>query len=313
MNKLRLCFNNLASIKPANYEGCRFIKRWVSPTQRSLTKRKRESPPQPEPRRSNFIDWNRDAEIYAFNRRLSENFTTEILEQALTHKSYIFEEERRQKAIGIEKPEFDILHNEDLIETGRNLTSKVVKNYLSKSLPRLPEDGITAIHDYLMSQEILATASSHIGTKDLILSGEYPIAEETLAKTFLALVGALVVSVNEDHASTFIQDFLIVGLASKDLSEIWCPTEPFIMLNDIIFNETKAFVEPRLIRQAGKNTILSSYQIAVYSNKQFLGSGYGQTIKEAKDVAAINALCKMFGLLDSSQPLKFDRKIDVST
>lgn len=41
-------------------------------------------------------------------------------------------------------------------------------------------------------------------------------------------------------------------------------------------------------------------------------SGFGQTIEEAKDVAAMNALCRMFGLLDSSQPLRFNTKIDMA-
>lgn len=94
-----------------------------------------------------------------------------------------------------------------------------------------------------------------------------------MARTFLALVGALAESVDIDHTSTFVRDFLIVGLAEKDLSEIWNPPNPFEMLNDIISKERETTVEPRIIGQAGKNTILSAYEIAVYSNKQFLGSG----------------------------------------
>ncbi|XP_054016767.1 39S ribosomal protein L44, mitochondrial [Hylaeus anthracinus] len=312
MNKLRLCCNNLVRIIPGYYNDCRYIHRWVSATYKDLTRRKRRLPPQPEPIRSNFIEWNRDSEIYAFNQRLSEKFETEKLNKAFIHKSYIFEEEKKQKEIGIEEPKLDIEHNEDLIEKGRNITSEVAFKYLSKSLPHAPESAIIAFHDYLMSNEILATASLHIGTKDLILTAEHPVAEETLAKTFLALVAALAESADIDRASTFVRDFLLVGLANKDLTEIWCPKEPFKMLNDIVSNEIKAPVEPRIIRHAGTNTVLAVYQIAVYANKQFLGSGSGQTINEAKDVAAMNALCKRFGLLDSSQPLRFNEKIDLS-
>ncbi|XP_031828626.1 mitochondrial ribosomal protein L44 isoform X2 [Nomia melanderi] len=278
---------------------------------KEITRRKRKLPPQPEPIRSTFTDWNRDAELYAFNQRLFENFITEKLNQALTHKSYVFAEEQKQREMNIKDPKLEIQHNEDLIQIGREITSVVVRNYLKKSLPCVPESGITAFHDYLMSQEILAIASSHIGTKDLILSEEHPVKEETLAKTFLALVAALAESTDTDHASAFVRDFLIVGLACKDLTEIWCPSEPFEMLNDIVSKENNAHIEPRIIRQAGKNTILSAYQIAVYCNKQFLGSGFGQTVKEAKNVAALNALYRKFGLLDSSQPLRFDQAINV--
>ncbi|KZC04619.1 PREDICTED: 39S ribosomal protein L44, mitochondrial [Dufourea novaeangliae] len=312
MNRLRLCFNSLANVKSVNYESCRHVKRWVYPTLEEINRRRKRLPPQPEPKRSAFIEWNRDAELYAFNQRLSENFETEKLNQALTHRSYIIREEDKQRQMGIKDPKLEIQHNEDFIKKGREITSKVVKNYLNKYLPRVPEPGIIAFHEYLMSQEILATASLHLGTKDIILSSEHPVKEETLAKTFLALVAALAESVTNDHASVFVQDFLIVGLATKDLREIWQPSEPFDMLNSIVSVEKNTFVEPRIIGHAGKNTLLSAYQIAVYSNKQFLGSGFGQTIKEAKNVAAMNALCRMFGLIDSSQPLRFDQTVNLS-
>ncbi|XP_076667952.1 mitochondrial ribosomal protein L44 isoform X2 [Andrena cerasifolii] len=313
MNRLRLCLNNLTNIKSVNYEGCRYFKRWVSPTQVQITSRKKKLPPQPIPNRSTFIDWNRDAELYAFNQRLSENFQPEKLSRAFVHKSYIFREEQKQKEMGIQEPKLDIEHNEDLIESGGGITSKAVYNYLNTSLPHVPVSVILSLHNYLMSQKVLAEAALHIGTKDIILAADHPPTEETLARTFLALVGALAESVDIDHTSTFVRDFLIVGLAEKDLSEIWSPPNPFEMLNDIISKERGTTVEPRMIGHAGTNTILSAYEIAVYSNKQFLGSGFGQTIEEAKDVAAMNALCRMFGLLDSSQPLRFNTKIDMAS
>ena len=313
MNRLRLCLNNLTSIKSVNCEGRRYFKRWVSPTQMAITNRKKKLSPQPIPNRSTFIDWNRDAELYAFNQRLSESFQPEKLSRAFVHKSYIFKEEEKQREMGIQEPKLDIKHNEDLIENGIGITSKAVYNYLKASLPRVPVSVILSLHNYLLSQKVLAEAALHIGTKDIILAAEHPPTEETLARTFLALVGALAESVDIDHTSTFVRDFLIVGLAEKDLSEIWNPPNPFEMLNDIISKERQTTVEPRLIGQAGKNTILSAYEIAVYSNKQFLGSGFGLTIEEAKEVAAMNALCRMFGLLDSSQPLRFNRKIDMAS
>ena len=102
-------------------------------------------PPQPEPKRSNFIEWNRNAEIYAFNTRLSEKFDTEKLDQAFTHKSYILDELKKQQEMGIEEPKLDISHNEEYIEEGREITSEVVKKYLNRSLPHLPEVGITYV------------------------------------------------------------------------------------------------------------------------------------------------------------------------
>ncbi|XP_078039716.1 mitochondrial ribosomal protein L44 [Augochlora pura] len=312
MNRLRPCLKKFMNATSVNYQDCRYIKRWVAPTQREICKRKKRLPKEPEPKRSTFIEWNRDAELYAFNQRLSENFKTDKLNQAFIHKSYIFMEEKKQEEMGVTDPKLEIQHNEGLIEIGREITTKVVVNYLTKSFPCVPASVIMAFYEYLMSQEILAKASLHIGTKDIILSGEHPVTEETLAKTFLALVGALAESTDTKHVGAFVRDFLIVGLATKDLTEIWCPPEPFEMLNSMICKERNSPVEPRIIGQAGKNTILSAYQVAVYCNKQFLGSGFGQDIAEAKNVAAMNALCRMFGLLDSSQPLRFDQEVDVT-
>lgn len=312
MNGLRLYFKTLTNLRSVNYEGQRYIKRWVAPTHVEITRRKKRLPPQPEPKRSNFVEWNRDAEIFAFNERLKEKFEVNKLEEALTHKSYILQEEHRQREIGISDPKLDIQHNEALIKSGKEFTSEVIKTYLSESLPRVPHSGIMAFHDYLMSEKILATASSHIGTKELILTAEHPVSNETLANTFLALVAALAECVDVNHATKFVRDFLIVGLAEKDLSEIWCLSEPLKVLNSILSKENRPLVEPRIIAQAGKNTLLSAYHIAVYSDKQFLGSGFGQTIQEAKETAATNALCRKFGLLDSSPPIRFDKEIDMS-
>lgn len=291
-------------------EGRRYIKRWVAPTQIELTKRKKKFP-QPKPIRNTFLEWNRDAEIYAFNERLHEKFDRVLIDRALTHRSYIIKEEESQRNQGITDPKLDINDNKDLIEIGKAFTSKVVQKYLQEALPDLPEHGIMGFHDYLLSEEILAKASLHIGTRDLILTAEYPVTNETLANTFLALVAALIESVNASHAAVFVRDFLIVVLADKELASIWCPNKALAELNDILLKKGRAPAEPRLIAQNGANTILASYHVAFYSDKQFLGSGCGINIQEAKEVAATEALCRIYGLLDSSRPIKFNKVIEM--
>lgn len=121
------------------YAGQRCIKRWVAATQIEITKRKKKIPQQ-EPKRSTFLDWNRSAEIYAFNKRLSEDFDVEKLEQAFTHRSYVIREEQRQREIGIEEPKLAIQDNTDLIMKGEKLTSEIVQNYLTQALPHTPEN-----------------------------------------------------------------------------------------------------------------------------------------------------------------------------
>ncbi|KAK2580261.1 hypothetical protein KPH14_012512 [Odynerus spinipes] len=299
--------------RPVHVEGKRYIKRWVAATHKEITKRKRQLPPQPKPIRSNFLEWNRNAEIFAFNERLHEKFDTALINRALIHRSYIIKEEENQRKQGIEDPKLDIKDNRDLIERGKEFTSKVVQKYLSETLPSVPKHGIMAFHDYLLSEESLATASLHIGTTDLILTAEHPVVNETLANTFLALVAALIESVNANHAAIFVRDFLITLLADKELASIWSPNEPLKALNDILLKEGRGPPEPRLIAQAGKNTLLAAYHVAVYSDKKFLGSGCGINIQEAKEVAATDALCRIYGLVDSSRPVKFNKVIEMES
>lgn len=79
--------------------------------------------------------------------------------------------------------------------------------------------------------------------------------------------------VDLNHASIFVRDFLIVNLAEKDLMEIYCPAEPIDIIDDILGNENREPVEPRIIGQSGAATIQSVYHIGLYSGEDFLGSG----------------------------------------
>ena len=98
--------------------------------------------------------------------------------------------------------DYAILSKKDLeeIEADSNLTysiagSKVIedsiKGFVRSALPFLPEEGVEAIKNYLTSDEMLSRVSYHIGTKDLILSKEYPPSRETYADVMKAIVGAL--------------------------------------------------------------------------------------------------------------------------
>lgn len=51
--------------------------------------------------------------------------------------------------------------------------------------------------------------------------------------------------------------------------------------------------------------------MCIISFNRLVFSGFGQTIQEAKDVAAMNILSRMFGLSDSSNPMKFDKTLNM--
>ncbi|XP_058807019.1 large ribosomal subunit protein mL44 [Phymastichus coffea] len=322
MYGVRLCRRlvlNFQNLNVVNHVSQRQIKRYIRPTLIELTHRKKtfaKNNPNTNPAnnpRNKYLDWNRNAELYAFNNRLSEQFDTELLDQAFTHRSYIIKEEEEQKKVGIENPQLDILDNRELIDEGKAITSVIIENYLNNALPLAPKECIHALKSYLISIEVLAKTSLGIGTKDLILSTDHPVEEETLANTLYALTSALNRSVNLEHAGVFIRDILIAKLVEKDLAEIWCPDDPMEILNDILDREHREFAEPRIIAQSGINTLLPVYEIGLYSNQEFLGSGIGETIEEAQKIAAYRVLMKMFGMLDSCNPINCNQKIEDST
>nr|CAD7394505.1 unnamed protein product [Timema cristinae] len=289
------------------------IHRWVAPTLVELKRRKDRMGPQPLQHRATYLEWNYQAELYAFGKRLNEEFSENLLQCALTQRSYIFQEEARQRNLGIEAPRLALVDNVQLAGSGESLMSLSIFRSLRASLPLFPEEGISALHEYLMSNKVLAIVSSGIGTKDLILCSDFPVEEETLANTFKAVVGALAQSSGEERAIRFVQDFVVTHLCGKDVNEIWAPPDTLSTVSNILSREGKAPPEPRLIGEAGRNTILATYIVGIYSEKQLLGTGFGETLQTAKEMAAHNVLHRFFHTTETFQPVFFDENSDSGT
>ncbi len=93
-----------------------------------------------------------------------------LLQEAFTLRSYIIQEEQKQQQVGIESPVTNLKDNAELARFGADILSSYVEMFISSQLPKLPNVGLRSVRDYLLSDEVLANVSQHIGTKDLILS-----------------------------------------------------------------------------------------------------------------------------------------------
>ncbi|XP_026470449.1 39S ribosomal protein L44, mitochondrial [Ctenocephalides felis] len=284
-------------------QATRSIKRWVSPTLRELKRRKDKMGPEPVARRSSFIDWNFNAELYAFSKRLNENFNLTLLQQAFTQRSYVIQEEMKQIEVGIEKPVLEVKDNRLLIISGEELISEYVEKFLLQSLPKLPKDGINAIKSYLTSEEVLANVSSHLGTKEIILSAEYPAENKSLSDTLKAIVGALNESSGTFRAYEFIRDFICTQLNGIDVNELWEIDDPMKMLSELCKDQGE--IEPRLIGESAPHTILATFHVGIYLNKKLIGTGFGESIFIAKHQAAMDALRQIFGTTEHMKPFNF--------
>jgi len=265
---------------------------------------------QPEPRRSDFIDWNYDAEIYAFGVRLKEKFSPSLLQQAFVDRSYIVQEEIKQRAVGIEEPVIQLTDNTKLIQKGDELLTEFIVTYLNLSLPKYPRDGIKAIYKHLISDEVLAHVSSHLGTKDLILAAEFPVHQQTLARSLKAVIGALFESSGDARAYEFIRDFIVTQLNQVDVNEYWTIDNHLKLLKEICKDKKLGEPEPRLISDVGKNTLLAAYHVGFYCNKRIIGAGYGEDVETATEEAAKDSLRNLFGTNLNMKPFDFKMPVE---
>ncbi|KAF5281870.1 hypothetical protein FQR65_LT14514 [Abscondita terminalis] len=281
----------------------RTIKRWVAPTLRELEKRRRMAGPQPLQKRSSYLEWNYEAELYALGKRIGEEFQPDILQRALVHKSYIIQQEISGNQIGnhidngnslalVSDSFSNFEDNTDLIKEGESLIVDCITKKFSSVYPAMV---VKAICVYLTSNTMLAHVAAYMGVKDIILSADYPVEEVTCADTFKAIVAALNRS-NVNRTEAFINDFLISQMHEKDVFDIWDVKHPYDVLLQLAEEKGLEDVEPRLCNQSASNTILANYQVGLYSNKKLLGIGWGESIDIAKDTAALDAIRKLYSL-----------------
>ncbi|CAG9770296.1 unnamed protein product [Ceutorhynchus assimilis] len=289
LSKRILCNHSTAQIlktEPKN------IHRWVAPTMRVLARRRKELGPEPEKPRSSHLEWNYDVEINCFCKRLGEKFDVGILKTAFVQREWANLQEFKTEETGEESSQ-PIPNNFELAHEGFKLIYNTIKEVYSKSYP---QDIVNAVCNYLTTDEMLANIAKHLGVNDLIISAEFPPETKTTADTFKAIVAALSKSVDESRVKLFINDFVICQMVDKDISDVWTPEKPYDYLLNILQGQGVQEVEPRLCNKSAVNTILANYQVGLYNgkDKSCLGLGWGENIQIAKDMAALDALQRIY-------------------
>ncbi|KAB0791559.1 hypothetical protein PPYR_03359 [Photinus pyralis] len=262
------------------------IKRWVAPTLIELERRRKRQEPQPPIPRSSFLEWNHDAELYSFGKRLGEEFNQALLKRAFTHRSYVVQKELAGN------PTDTFEDNSELISEGNSIILKSVRQQYTT----FPDEIVEALCNHLVNNTMLAHVAYHLGTKDIVLTAEYPAEASTLADTFRAIVAALHRSTGEDRAHLFVKDFLLCQLNGKGIFDIWDPKNPYEVLKQLAQENGVTEIEARLCNESASNTILANYQVGLYSEKKLLGIGWGESIEIAKDTAALNAIHRIYNL-----------------
>ncbi len=89
---------------------------------------------------------------------------------------------------------------------------------------------------------------------------------------------------------------------------MWEIEKPIATLQEFCKINKFAEPEPRLLSDAGKNTILAAYHVGIYSDRKLLATGFGENVNTAIEVAAINCLKKLY---DIENPRPYNFKINL--
>ncbi|XP_074662484.1 large ribosomal subunit protein mL44-like [Tubulanus polymorphus] len=298
---------SVVGLNPVCVVHARGYKHHESKLVKELYKRRLEVGPEPWRHRSEFANWNYDAEVFAFGKRLGVDLSDKILKRLFVNKSYVEKESNKRKELGVDDSDLELESNELLIVEGEKNGSDRVKMLLSSIYPSLKEEYIAKIHDVLWADESLAHIGKNLGMTDLILSGESSPEMITLSNTFKAFLGAILVESGSNELELVLKDFVIPELIGKDIGTIVDFKNAMGELSEILEQQGRGLPEPRLLWQSGCNTVLAVYHVGIYSDRKLIGRSPGETVLIAEEEAAKDALKRLYQIEDHRPPLPVDR------
>ncbi|XP_008292758.1 large ribosomal subunit protein mL44 [Stegastes partitus] len=282
-------------------------KRWMRAYEYLMARKlKLEGPPPPKPRYQQ-PNWDYHAEVQAFNTRLQENISLELLKTAFINPCYLQVEQERRKGLGVDSEVTALLlkDNIQLSEKGANFTKSFLTDWCRASFPSLPHEGVESVVGHLTSPAVVTYVARNLGIEELTMSAEFPVPDDVLHSTFMAVIGALQENSGAERTGLFLRDFLVTQLIGKDLFDMWTVVNPMGLLVEELSKKNTALPEPRLIRSAGASTVLPLYFVGLYSDKKLLAQGPGETVVAAEEEAARVALRKLYGYTENRRPVDF--------
>ncbi|XP_040901500.1 39S ribosomal protein L44, mitochondrial [Toxotes jaculatrix] len=282
-------------------------KRWMKMYTYLMAKKLKIEGPPPPKRRSEQPLWDYHAEVQAFSTRLHENISLDLLKTAFINPCYLQAEQERRQGLGVDSEATALVlkDNIQLSAKGAGFTKSFLTDWCRASFPSLPSEGVESIVGHLTSSAVVTYVARNLGIEDLTMSAEFPVPDDVLHSTFMAVIGALQESSRAERAGFFIRDFLVTQLIGKDLFDMWTVVNPMGLLVEELTKRNVPLPEPRLIRSAGASTVLPVYFVGLYSDKKLLAQGPGETLVAAEEEAARVALRKLYGYSENHRPFDF--------
>ena len=204
------------------------------------------------------------------------------LDQALTHKSFIYETNHPEKAA-----------NEVLEFLGDSVLNLAVSYLLLRKFPDAQEGTLSMIRSQLVKRSFLASLSKDLQLESYLLLGK---SQQTnggmqkssiLANTYEALIGAIFMDSGFNQALEIIQEQFEPHLQAKTPPVVF---DDYKSLLQIHYQQSHG-VSPqyRVTNESGPDHD-KTFQASVTIGDEVKGQGWGKSKKEAEQEAAKNAL-----------------------
>jgi ribonuclease-3 len=220
--------------------------------------------------------------LSALSSRLGVDIEPQLLELALTHRSYSYENG-------------NIPNNERLEFLGDSVLGFVVTAHIHDLLVELPEGELTKVKNAVVSARALAGVASELGLGEFLRlgKGEDQTGGRTklnmLADTFEAILGAVYVSKGLDEARGLVERFVFPLL--QDTDALRENSDPKTTLQEKIQEQGKSAPIYETTFEGPDHD--RDFHSKVITDGVLLGEGTGKSRKGAETEAAIDALAKL--------------------
>jgi ribonuclease-3 len=224
--------------------------------------------------------------VLEFKQRFGlEEADTQLLTQALTHPSFVFENLKR----GWE-------HNQRLEFLGDAVLGLVVADHLYRCYPDQPEGELTKMRSAVVCEPTLARKSLELELGQYLRLGrgeEMSGGRERpsiLADAFEAVTGALYLSLGLEAVRVFI-----LGHLAGEIEQVAAGGQYVdykTTLQELIQKQSDDVVQYTILAESGPDHN-KSFVAGVILNDQLVGKGTGKTKKEAEQHAARAALDRL--------------------
>jgi ribonuclease-3 len=217
-------------------------------------------------------------------RRIAYQFSNaELLERALTHKSYANENRVPY-------------HNERMEFLGDAVLNLVVSEYLMKTCPDSTEGDLSKLRAAVVSEPALAAIAREMGLGSYILLGRGE--EQTggrdkgslLANCLEALIASIYLDTGKESADAFVIRYFenIIKKTSASRGTLDHKTE----LQELCQERLKQLPEYKVVSESGPDH-QKQFEVEVWIKGQVSGRGIGRSKKEAEQRAAKEAITRL--------------------